>query len=139
MHCRIPLLSLVVALSAAACSVNAGQGGDPSPPAASSGGESETQASAALAEQPEPAPAELAAKPAEPPPPPTPTVGAMVTHPIKDFDTWKQHFDTHEGKRARAGIVGHSVGLDADRRKSVVVYFAATDLDALRQFLESPR
>jgi quinol monooxygenase YgiN len=82
---------------------------------------------------PEPTTATPAASPTQPQMA-QPTVGAVVTHKVKDFDAWKTAFDAHEGARKAAGIVAHSVMRDATNDKLVSVWVGGTDQAKLQAF-----
>ncbi len=109
------------------------------PPAAAYGDEMASEQDVAAVDQPPPAPdaPPPAAAPAEPPKPEPPTVGAVVVHRVKDYDAWKKAFDEHEGARAGAGVVGHGLSIDADKKNTVVVYLGSNDLGQLKGFLDS--
>jgi hypothetical protein len=64
--------------------------------------------------------------------------GAIVTHRVSDYSTWKAAFDGDAGARAAAGIVGHAVNRADGDDKLVIVYLQANSLDALRAFTSSP-
>ena len=68
-----------------------------------------------------------------------PLAGAIVSHPVASYETWKKAFDADARARAQAGIVGHAVNRVLDDASQVVVYLQANSLDALRTFVASPR
>jgi len=132
------MLSGVVAWLLLACHSEA-PAVEESPPPAAAVGDEVTPDEAEMAESPPaPEPPPPAAAPPEPPKPVPPTVGAIVVHKVKDYDTWKAAFDARDGTRASAGVVGHGVSLDADKKNTVVVYLGSTDLAQLKTFLDSP-
>ena len=56
---------------------------------------------------------------------------------VADFDTWKSHFDKHEGMRkdATLGLVSLLRGLEND--KDITVIFSVGDVNKAKAFLSS--
>lgn len=90
-----------------------------------------TPATAPAAEVTPVTPAAITAQPAAPV---QPTIGAVITHKVKDFDAWKTVFDSHADARQQASILGHSVMRDASNDKLVSVWVGATDETKLKAF-----
>ena len=69
------------------------------------------------------------------------TVGkvlAVISHPVKDFATWKVAYDGAEAIRQKAGVTGAEVFKDpADSNKMVIIHRFAT-LEAAHTFLGDP-
>jgi hypothetical protein len=63
--------------------------------------------------------------------------GAIISHRVADYSSWKAAFDAHAGARASAGIVGHAVNRAEDDQNLVIIYLQANSLDALRAFTSS--
>jgi len=94
-------------------------------------------------------PAPIATTPPEEPPAPTPAASpeppqhqmppyaAMVTHRVKNFDTWKAAFDERAEARKQASIAAHGVMRGATDDKLVGVYLPASDPEKLQAFLDA--
>lgn len=67
----------------------------------------------------------------------TPTVTAVVTHRVKDYETWKRAFDQHAETRRAAGIIRHHINRDVDDPNLLSVYLAGTDRAKLEGFFAS--
>jgi quinol monooxygenase YgiN len=126
---RSPLTTTLLLTFAFGCS----QTQPEAPPQASAAEGSESFATAPREEPPAPTPA---ASP-EPPQPQMPPYAAVVTHRVKNFDTWKAGFDTAADARKQASIVAHGVMRGATDDKLVGVYLAATDPEKLQAFFET--
>lgn len=62
----------------------------------------------------------------------------VIRHKVKDYDTWKVHFDAHSVKRAAAGSTGGHLLRGLDDPNEVVIFFKWDELDKARLFVESP-
>lgn len=133
---RLFVLSCGIAIAANGCSSRAPT--ETSEPEATTGAETITTAEPAPAVEatsaapveptPEAAPAEAAAQPQLPP------LGAVITHKVKDYASWKPVFDADEQRRKDAGIVAHSVMKDVKKPNTISVWAAYADqgkLDAM--------
>jgi hypothetical protein len=67
-----------------------------------------------------------------------PLPGAIVSHRVASYETWKSAFDGDAVARARAGIIGHAVNRSIDDPNVVVVYLQSTTLDEVKAFTASP-
>lgn len=67
-----------------------------------------------------------------------PLPGAIVTHRVAAYETWKSAFDADATARARAGIIGHAVNRGIDDPNVVVVYLQSSTLDEVKAFTASP-
>jgi hypothetical protein len=67
-----------------------------------------------------------------------PTAGAIVTHRVTNYDTWKKAFDGDAQPRAKAGIIGHAVNRSADDPNLIVVYIQSATPEQVRSFVGSP-
>ena len=67
-----------------------------------------------------------------------PPVAVLVAHRVADFDTFKKVFDGHQAARKEASCLGHDVNRGVDDPNMVYVYCPATDVDKLRDFVDSP-
>lgn len=67
-----------------------------------------------------------------------PLAGAIVSHRVSSYETWKKAFDAHAPARAKAGIVGYAVNRDLEDPNTVIVYLQASTLDEVRSFCASP-
>jgi hypothetical protein len=65
------------------------------------------------------------------------TPGCIVTHKVKDFDSWKAAYDKHADARKNAGITGGAVNRNAADANEVIVYMQADSHDALKAFIAS--
>ena len=61
----------------------------------------------------------------------------IVTHPVKDFDTWKIAFDQFEQLRKEAGELSAIVLRHADDPNVISVLNTWTTVDAAKAFLAS--
>jgi hypothetical protein len=61
----------------------------------------------------------------------------MVTHQVKDWDTWKKVFDSHKSARMDAGLIDRGVGYSVDDNHIVTLVFAVTDKKKAEGFLKS--
>lgn len=64
-----------------------------------------------------------------------PAAAALVKHEVRDYDAWKAVFDGDADRRKASGIVGHHINRSADNPNALAVYFPATDLSKLQEFL----
>lgn len=140
-------LALLALSAASACSSTPQPEGQE--PAAETAGTEQTggtapeafaDTSAATSETTTPNEAAPSAMPAEPTAaePKLPTVAAFVTYKVKDYDAWKKGFDEAQSLRKDAGITAHHLNRGAKDQNTVVVYFAATDLEKLKGFMADP-
>ena len=67
-----------------------------------------------------------------------PLPGAIISHRVASYETWKSAFDGDATARARAGIIGHAVNRGIDDPDLVVVYLQSTTLDEVKAFTASP-
>jgi hypothetical protein len=63
--------------------------------------------------------------------------GIIVMHPVEDYDAWRVVYDELDDFRRQNGIVGHAVSREFDNPNRVIVYHQASDVAALRTFVES--
>ena len=68
---------------------------------------------------------------------PLPPAALVITHPVAEWDAWKQGFDAGEQDRRDAGALGHHLNRSADDPNVVTMYIALSDLDRARAFLAS--
>ena len=61
----------------------------------------------------------------------------VARHPVADFDTWRKGFEDNQSAREAAGILGHHINRAEDDPNMVSTYFAVSDVDKAREFLES--
>jgi len=61
----------------------------------------------------------------------------MVTHRVKDWDTWKQVFDSHKQARMDAGLIDRALGYSSGDRHNVSIVFAVTDRAKAKAFIAS--
>ena len=62
----------------------------------------------------------------------------VIRHKVKDYDTWKVHFDAHGAARAAAGSTGGHLLRGLDDPNEVVIFFKWDELEKARQFVQSP-
>ena len=63
----------------------------------------------------------------------------MVTHHVKDFDTWKKAFDAEgDSVRAANGLVERLLARSADEANTVTILFAVTDMGKAKARVSSP-
>ena len=67
-----------------------------------------------------------------------PPAAVVVTHPVADFDQWKEGFDDHEPARKAGGMLGHHLNRAEDDPNLVSAYLAVSDIEAARAFADSP-
>lgn len=82
-------------------------------------------------------PASTEQEPEPVPEPAAPTATMLVTHEVRDFDTWKKAFDQHQDARKAAGVVSHLVTRWIDKPTMVRVFLVGTDAAKLQQFAAS--
>jgi quinol monooxygenase YgiN len=63
---------------------------------------------------------------------------AVVSHPVKDFATWKVAYDGAEPVRQRAGVTGAEVFQDPSDPTKVVIIHRFSSVEAARGFLDDP-
>lgn len=62
----------------------------------------------------------------------------IVSHKVKDFDTWKKAFDDNKQMRVdSAGLIDRGLGYEVGDNHSVTVVFAVTDLKKAKAFSQS--
>ena len=66
-----------------------------------------------------------------------PPAAATITHPVADFDQWKQGFDEGEEDRRAAGLLGHHLNRGEEDPNLVSIYIAISDVDRARAFSQS--
>ncbi len=62
----------------------------------------------------------------------------VFSHEVKDWDSWKSHYDDNIGLRKEAGIVDFFVGRDAKKPHVVHVGVKAPSLEAAHKFISRP-
>ena len=58
----------------------------------------------------------------------------LVAHEIADWDQWKPVFDAHQEARIAAGLTLRGIARGVDNPNMIYLSFAASDLDAAREF-----
>lgn len=66
-----------------------------------------------------------------------PPAAVVVTHPVADFDQWKEGFDEHEPVRKASGMLGHHLNRAEHDPNLVSAYLAVGDVEATKAFAES--
>jgi hypothetical protein len=61
----------------------------------------------------------------------------MVSHEVKDYDTWKKVFDADEPRRKESGLELRAISTDADNPKMVNIMFATDDVENTTAMLGS--
>ena len=61
----------------------------------------------------------------------------LLRHKVRDFQSWKVGYDSHQLKRAEAGITEKYLLRSADDPNEVVALFEAQDLSQAKAFTES--
>jgi hypothetical protein len=67
-----------------------------------------------------------------------PLPGAIISHRVASYETWKSAFDGDASARASAGIIGHAINRSIDDPNVVIVYLQSTKLDEVKAFTASP-
>jgi quinol monooxygenase YgiN len=67
-----------------------------------------------------------------------PPVAVLISHRVRDYDSWKNAFDSHQSARAQASCLMHHVSRGVDDPNMVYVFCPATDVDRLKAFTDSP-
>lgn len=62
-------------------------------------------------------------------------VTIINTHEVKDFNTWKQHFDAGAENRSRAGINILNVYRDTGNQNKITVISEVADAESGRAFI----
>jgi hypothetical protein len=62
----------------------------------------------------------------------------IFAHEVKDWDTWKSHYDANLPLRKEAGLVDFFVGRDAKKPNVVHVGVKAPSLEAAHKFMAKP-
>ncbi len=65
------------------------------------------------------------------------TTRLMIRSKVKDFDAWKQSFDTHNQVRKDAGLTDRVVAYSIDDNHNITLVFAVADLEKAKAFLVS--
>jgi len=65
------------------------------------------------------------------------TVRLMVTHKVKDWDTWKKAFDSHKQVRTDAGLIDRALGHTVGDDHYVTIVFAVSDMAKAKAFMNS--
>jgi len=60
-----------------------------------------------------------------------------VTHKVKDYDTWKKEFDSHEQARRDAGLTLRALAYSMDDRNQVAIVFNVADMKKAEEFGKS--
>ena len=63
----------------------------------------------------------------------------FVRHPVTDFATWKQAYDSFDAERKTMGAMGESVFQAVDDPNDVTAWHDFETLDTARSFVESSR
>jgi hypothetical protein len=63
----------------------------------------------------------------------------FVRHPVADFASWKQAYDSFDDERQEMGVVDHGVFNSAEDPNDVTVWHDFETLEAAREFAESKR
>ena len=66
-------------------------------------------------------------------------VTVLMTHEVKDFETWKKGFEEGEGLRAGAGITTNAVYTSVDNENLVTVSVNFPGVEAVHGFVSSPQ
>jgi hypothetical protein len=61
----------------------------------------------------------------------------ITRHRVKNYDTWRPHFDQHEGKRIDYGITNPRVYRNANDPNDLVLLFDVADEARAREFGQS--
>ena len=61
----------------------------------------------------------------------------IIRHKVKDFASWKQAYDAHEGARVAGGVTKGRVTRSADDPSEVVLVFEVADLAKAKAFCAS--
>ena len=61
----------------------------------------------------------------------------MMTHNVKDWDSWKKEFDSHKDVRIAAGLSDKAVGYEVGNNKAVTIVFVVNDMKKAKDFLTS--
>ncbi len=64
--------------------------------------------------------------------------GAIVSHHVASYETWKKVFDEDAPSRAKAGIVGYAINRGVEDPNTVIVYLQSSTLEEVRAFCASP-
>ncbi len=86
----------------------------------------------------QPKPVEEATAPTPAKPAFTPYKAMLITHTVKDFDTWYAAFNGDTAARNAAGLTESSVGRGLDDNNMVVVFATASDIQKAKDFSASP-
>lgn len=62
----------------------------------------------------------------------------MMTHKVKDWDTWKKEFDSNKQVRIDAGLIDRGIGFSVGDNHMVTIICAVTDMKKATAFLKSP-
>lgn len=65
------------------------------------------------------------------------TAAAIIAHEVEDFAAWKAVYDSLEGARQRAGIIGSAVNRGLDNPNQILVYHQAETRAELEAFFAS--
>ena len=63
---------------------------------------------------------------------------AVISHPVKDYATWKAVYDSAEPIRAKAGVTGAEVFHDPKDPNMVVIIHRFPSLEVMQAFLGDP-
>jgi len=67
-----------------------------------------------------------------------PPVAVLISHRVRDYDSWKKAFDSHQSDRVQASCLMHHVSRGVDDPHMVYVFCPATDVDKLKALTDSP-
>ena len=65
-------------------------------------------------------------------------VQVIVSHHVRDFDTWKEGFDEHEKARRGFGCSGHAVYQSTTDPGKVIVVNRFDTIEGARGFMDDP-
>jgi hypothetical protein len=65
------------------------------------------------------------------------TTRMIITHKVKDWDTWKKAFDSHKQARIDAGLTDRAVGYGIDDKHMVTIVLAISDVGKAKAFAAS--
>ncbi len=65
-------------------------------------------------------------------------ITVIVTHEVKDYDSWKKGFDGDEKPRQEAGLTLLNVYRSVDNANVITATFEATSAEAAKKFVANP-
>jgi hypothetical protein len=63
----------------------------------------------------------------------------FVRHDVRDFSSWKSHYDSFDKERKTMGVTAHGVYQAIDNPNNVTVYHEFKDVNAAKEFAGSAR